>query len=134
MHSSNHISSVTGTRPVIAYTIAVDADGTREGQKSLSSVASFSFSNSAAEEININDELYQFRENSFQNYDYILPPLDSDLEGRYTLTLGNYNAVIRTVVITNFVENLMGKVVSESVRVEVEQIGMHVYIYVVSMY
>ena len=72
------------------YTIAVDADGTREGQKNLSSIASLSFRNSSGQNLNKNEDLFKFTETSFQNYDYPLPPLDSNTEGNYILTIGNY--------------------------------------------
>ena len=68
------------------YTIAVDADGTREGQKNLSSVASLTF-----KELNDkNEDLIKFTETSFQNYNYPLPPLDTNVEGNYTLAISNY--------------------------------------------
>ena len=77
---------MTGSRPIIKYTIAVDSDGTRETQRNLNSVASL---DSSAPNINDTQELFKFTETSFQNYDYPLPPLDTNVEGQYTLTLGN---------------------------------------------
>ena len=81
------ITSSLGTRPIIKYTIAVDADGTREGQISLSSVASFTYTNLSNVDVNNSQELFKFMEVSFQNYDYPLPPLDADVQGNYTLEL-----------------------------------------------
>ena len=73
------------------YTIAVDADGTREGQKNLSSVASLTFKELNGHNFDDkNEDLIKFTETSFQNYNYPLPPLDTNVEGNYTLAISNY--------------------------------------------
>jgi len=88
LHTPNFIESVIGARPGISYTIAVDADGTIEGQNNLSTVASFTFANSSVEEFSVTEQISQFREILFQNYDYVFPPMDNSLQGNYTLSVG----------------------------------------------
>ena len=82
-----NIESPAGTRPIFMYVIAVDSNGTREEQKSLSSFASFIFINSDGEEFDYNSKFAEFMETSFQYYSYALPVLEEDAEGSYTLTL-----------------------------------------------
>ena len=72
------------------YVIAVDADGVREEQKNLVSVASFEFVNKAGQNFNYSSNFTEFIETSFQHYSYALPVLEEDDEGNYTLTLGCY--------------------------------------------
>ena len=69
------------------YVIAVDSNGTRKEQKSLTSFASFIFINSDGQTFEYNSKLTEFRETSFQYYSYALPALEEDAEGSYTLTL-----------------------------------------------
>ena len=67
--------------------IAADANGTKEEQKNLSSIASFEFSNSNGEAFNYNSRFTEFVETSFQYYSYVLPPLEEDDGGNYTIIL-----------------------------------------------
>ncbi|XP_065913065.1 hemicentin-1-like isoform X2 [Dysidea avara] len=106
LNSERDISSIIGTRPIIMYTIAVDADGTREGQKNLSSIASLSFRNSSGQNLNKNEDLFKFTETSFQNYDYPLPPLDSNTEGNYILTIENSDGNRKPETVSVQVEEL----------------------------
>ena len=85
-----------GTRPILSYVISVDDDGTREGQKALSSFATFEFFNQDGESFNYNSKLTEFMETSFQQYRYALPKLEEDAEGRYTLTIGCYISLFYT--------------------------------------
>ena len=78
----------TGARPILMYVIAVDDDGTREGQKNLLSVASFEFVDQDEESNNHSSKLTEFVETSFQHYSYGLPKLEEEAEGKYILTLG----------------------------------------------
>ena len=84
------VNSSAGTRPIFMYVIAVDADGVREEQKNLVSVASFEFVNKAGQNFNYSSNFTEFTETSFQHYSYALPILEEDDEGNYTLTLGCY--------------------------------------------
>ena len=87
------IESSAGTRPIFMYVIAVDANGTRERQKSLSSIASFEFIKKDGQIIDYNFRFIEFEETSFQHYSYALPALDEDAEGSYALTLGYYEYI-----------------------------------------
>ena len=84
------VESAVSTKPILMYVIAVDADGTREEQKNLSSIASFEFVNSDGEAFNYSSRFTEFVETSFQYYSYVLPVLEEDAEGNYILTLGCY--------------------------------------------
>ena len=75
-----------GARPILMYVISVDADGTREKENNLSSIASFQFINTNGETFKL--DLTEFVETSFQYYNYVLPTLEEDAEGSYILTLG----------------------------------------------
>ena len=89
--SDKSIQSSAGARPVFMYVIAVDDNGTREEQKSLESIASFTFVNSDEQAINYTSTFTESVTNtSFQHYSYALPQLEEDAEGRYTLRLGSY--------------------------------------------
>ena len=81
------IESSVGARPIFMYVIAVDADGTREEQKNLSSIASFEFVNSDGEAFNYSSRFTEFVKTSFQYYSYVLPPLEEDAGGNYTIIL-----------------------------------------------
>ena len=80
--SNSTVDSTEGTRPIFMYVIAVDDNGTREGQKNLSSIATFEFNSNTD-----NSRLSEFLETSFQFYTYVLPALDEDAEGSYALIL-----------------------------------------------
>ena len=82
------VESSAGARPILMYVIAVDADGTREEQKSLSSIAIFEFVNLNGQTFDYSSEFTEFIEVSFQYYDYALPALEEDAGGSYRLTLG----------------------------------------------
>ena len=85
--SDTFVNSSAGSRPTLMYVIAVDADGVREQQKSLNSIASFEFVNKNGH-FNYSSNFTEFMETSFQHYSYTLPALEEDDEGNYTLTLG----------------------------------------------
>ena len=85
------VNASTGNRPIFMYAIAVDDDGTREGQESLDFIASFEFVNQSGT-FNYSSNLAEFMETPFQHYSYVLPTLVEENEGNYTLTLGCYIA------------------------------------------
>ena len=87
------VASSTGTRPIFMYVIAVDADGTREEQKNLSSIASFEFVNSDGEAFNYSSSFTEFEETSFQYYNFALPVLEENAGGNYTLTLRKFYVI-----------------------------------------
>ena len=87
------VESSVGTKLILMYVIAVDANGTREEQKHLSCIASFEFVNSDGEAFNYSSRFTEFIETSFQYYSYVLPVLEEDAEGNYTLTLGCYKCI-----------------------------------------
>ena len=74
-----------GARPIFKYVIATDDNGTKEEQKSLNSTALFEFVNSDGQTFNYTSK---FIETSFQHYGFVLPAIEEDAEGNYTLTLG----------------------------------------------
>ena len=78
----------TGARPILMYVIAVDDNGTREGQKNLSSIGSFDFIDQDEQNFNHDSKFTEFVETSFQHYSYGLPKLEEEAEGDYILTLG----------------------------------------------
>ena len=85
--SDTFVNSSAGSRPTFMYVIAVDADGVREHQKSLNSIASLEFVNNNGQSFNYSSNFPEFMEISFQHYSYTLPALEEDDEGNYTLTL-----------------------------------------------
>ena len=89
------------------YVIAVDANGTRERQKSLSSIASFEFIKKDGQIIDYNFMFTEFEETSFQHFSYALPALDEDAEGSYALTLGCYE-YSRTLIIRISINRTLG--------------------------
>ena len=101
LRSNMFVNASTGNRPILMYTIAVDADGTREDQKSLASIALFEFRNQSGN-FNYSLNLAEFIETPFQHYSYALPTLVEENEGDYTLTLGcytyNYNMSFNSYV------------------------------------
>ena len=85
--SDAFVNSSAGSRPTLMYVIAVDADGVREQQQSLNSIASFEFVNKNGKNFNYSSNFTEFMESFFQHYSYTLPVLAEDDEGNYTLTL-----------------------------------------------
>ena len=88
--SDTFVNSSAGTRPILMYVIAINADGVREEQKSLDSIASFEFINKNGQSFNYSSNFTEFTETSFQHYSYALPVLEEDNEGVYILTPGSY--------------------------------------------
>ena len=82
------------------YVIAVDADGVKEQQKSLNSIASFEFVNKNGQSFNYSSNFTEFMETSFQHYSYTLPALEEDDEGNYTLTLSGLLYNILYIIVT----------------------------------
>ena len=93
------INSSAGSRPTFMYVIVVDADGAREQQKSLNSIASFEFVNKNGQSFNYSSNFPEFVETSFQHYSYTLPALQEDDEGNYTLTLSGL--LCNTIIVRN---------------------------------
>ena len=85
--SDTFVNSSAGSRPTLMYVIAVDADGVREQQTSLNSIASFEFVNKNGQSFNYTSNFPEFMETFFQHYSYTLTALEEDDEGNYTLTL-----------------------------------------------
>ena len=97
------VASSTGTRPIFMYVIAVDANGTREEQKNLPSIASFEFVNSDGEAFNYSSSFTEFEETSFQYYNFALPVLEENAGGNYTLILRKLlcnHCIFTTIAVT----------------------------------
>ena len=73
--------------PVIRIIIAIDSDGTRSQQDSVTNSLVLTHTNNNGDEVNVEDGLEQDPEN-FQLYHYTFPPVQRSNNGTYTITSG----------------------------------------------
>lgn len=83
--SNSTISATLGTRQQLEFVIAIDSDGSKIGQRTISDYFVFSFTNLSQITANLPEPTEL---DVFQRYVYMLPPVDTTLEGMYSIILG----------------------------------------------
>ena len=83
--SNSTISATLGTRQELEFVIAIDSDGSKIEQTTISDSLMFSFTNSSQITVNLPEPTEL---DVFQHYVYILSPVDTTLEGMYSVILG----------------------------------------------
>ena len=91
MLGNSSILATVGSRPVLEFTVAVDSDGVLEFQNNVTSLLTFTFTNSSQNQTLL--PLPVLDPNNFQRYSYTLPPLGVGTEGIYTLTFNGMAAL-----------------------------------------
>ena len=91
MLGNSSILATVGSRPVLEFTVAVDSDGVLEFHNNVTSLLTFTFTNSSQSKTLL--PLPVMDPDNFQRFSYTLPPLGVGTEGIYTLTFNGMVAL-----------------------------------------
>ncbi|XP_065910295.1 uncharacterized protein [Dysidea avara] len=101
--SNSTISATLGTRQELEFVIAIDSDGSKIGQSAISDSLVFSFTNSSQITVDLPEPMEL---DIFQHFVYMLPPVDTTLEGMYSVILGNVTVANAIVTLNDEVPTL----------------------------
>ena len=89
MLGNSSILATVGSRPVLEFIVAIDSDGVQEFQNNVTSLLTFTFTNSSQNRFLL--PLPVMDPDNSQHYLYTLPSLGIITEGIYTLTINGIN-------------------------------------------